>query len=126
MSLLAERNSQPGAPRCRSQRLEVVLWGTDVGNMKCAMLSHPNKLWRIYANLNRPCSDGTIMSSHRQLVALLKSQHHIIDTTNPYRALDNSIEDRLHVRRGVADDAEHFGSCRLMLQGLAQFCVALF
>ena len=52
-------------------------------------------------------------------------RHHIIDPTNPRGALDDGVEDRLHVRRRAADDAEHLGRCRLMLQGLAQFCVAL-
>ena len=40
-------------------------------------------------------------------------------------ALDDGVEDRLHIRRRAADDAEHLGRCRLMLQRLAQFCVAL-
>ena len=59
------------------------------------------------------------------LVALAQSQHHVINPTNPRRALDDGVEHRLHVRRRAADDAEHLGCCRLMLQRLAQFCVAL-
>ena len=55
----------------------------------------------------------------------MESQHHVIDSTNPRRALDDGVEHRLHVRGRAADDAEHLGRCRLMLQGLAQFCVAL-
>ena len=58
-------------------------------------------------------------------VLLVESQHHVIDPTNPRRALDDGIEHRLHVRRRAADDAEHLGGCGLMLQGLAQLCVAL-
>ena len=54
-----------------------------------------------------------------------KSQHHIIDPTNPRRALDDGVEHRLHVGRRAADDAEHLGRRRLMLQRLAQFRVAL-
>ena len=50
---------------------------------------------------------------------------HVIDPTNPRRALGNGIEDRLHVRRRTADDAEYLGRRRLMLQRLAQLCVAL-
>ena len=50
---------------------------------------------------------------------------HVIDPTNPCCALDDGVEDRLHVRRRAADDAEHLGRCRLMLQSLAQFCIAL-
>ena len=55
----------------------------------------------------------------------LESQHHVIDPTNPRRALDDGVEHRLHVRRRAADDAEHLGRRRLMLQRLAQFRVAL-
>ena len=40
-------------------------------------------------------------------------------------ALDDGVEHRLHVRGRAADDAEHLGRCRLMLQRLAQFCIAL-
>ena len=53
-----------------------------------------------------------------------QSQYHIIDPTNSGGALDDSIEHRLHVGRRAADDAEHLGRRRLMLQRLAQFCVA--
>ena len=65
------------------------------------------------------------MSPRNHSVALVESQHHVIDSTNPCRALDDGIEDRLHVRGRPADDAEHLGGCRLMLQCLAQFCIAL-
>ena len=59
------------------------------------------------------------------MLSFAESQQHVIDPTNPGGALDDGIEHRLHVRRRAADDAEHLGRCRLMLQGLAQFCVAL-
>ena len=39
----------------------------------------------------------------------------------PARALDDGVEHRLHVGRRAADDAEHLGGRRLMLQRLAQF-----
>ena len=65
------------------------------------------------------------MSPRNHNVPLAKSQHHIIDPTNPRGAFDDGVEHRLHVRRRAADDAEHLGRCRLMLQGFAQFCVAL-
>ena len=65
------------------------------------------------------------MSPRNHTVALAESQHHIINPANPRRALDDGIEHRLHVRRRAADDAEHLGCCRLMLQRLAQFCIAL-
>ena len=65
------------------------------------------------------------MSPRNHSVPLAESQHHVIDPTNPRGALDDGVEDRLHVRRRAADDAEHLGRRRLMLQRLAQFCVAL-
>ena len=64
------------------------------------------------------------MSPWHPSVTLAESQHHVIDPTNPRGALDDGVEHRLHVRGRAADDAEHLGRCRLMLQGLAQFCVA--
>ena len=65
------------------------------------------------------------MSPRNHSVPLMESQHHVIDPTNPRRALDDGVEHRLHVGRRAADDAEHLGRCRLMLQRLAQFRVAL-
>ncbi len=64
------------------------------------------------------------MSPRNMLIALAESQHHVIDPANLRRALDDSIEYRLHVGRRAADDAEHLGRRRLMLQRLAQFRVA--
>ena len=65
------------------------------------------------------------MSPRNHSVTLAESQHHVIDPANPSGALDDGVEDRLHVRRRAADDAKHLGRCRLMLQRLAQFRVAL-
>ena len=65
------------------------------------------------------------MRPRNHSVPLAESQQHVIDPTNPRGALDDGIEDRLHVRGRPADDAEHLGCCGLMLQGLPQFCIAL-
>ena len=65
------------------------------------------------------------MSPRNHIVSLVESQQHVINPANPRGALDDGVEHRLHVRRRAADDAEHLGRCRLMLQGLAQFRVAL-
>ena len=67
---------------------------------------------------------GTKMSPRNHNVPLVESQHHVIDPTNPRGALDDGVKHRLHVRRRAADDAEHLGGRRLMLQRLAQFRVA--
>ena len=89
------------------------------------MLAHPAKLWLIDTDLDVDDRYGTNMSPRNHSVAFVQSQHHVINSTNPRGALDDRIEHRLHVRGRAADDAEHLSRCRLMLQGLAQFCVAL-
>ena len=89
------------------------------------MLTHPAKLWIINTDLEADNGYGTKMSPRNHSIPLAESQHHIINPTNPRGALDDGVEDRLHVRGRAADDAEHFGRCRLMLQGFAQLCVAL-
>jgi hypothetical protein len=60
------------------------------------------------------------MSPHKHSVAIAESQDHIINPANLCRALDDRIENRLHIRRRAADDTQHFGRRRLMLQRLAQ------
>ena len=82
-------------------------------------------MWRISTDLNAADGHGTKMSPRQPSVSLVESQYHVIDPTNPCGALDDGVEDRLHVRRRAADDAEHLGRCRLMLQGFPQFRVAL-
>src|SRR5262245_41358397 len=89
------------------------------------MLPHPAKARVISTNLDAENWHGTKMSSGSHNVPIAKPQNYVINPTNPRRALDDGIEHRLHVRRRSADDAEHLGGCRLMLQGFAQFCVAL-
>ena len=65
------------------------------------------------------------MSPCNRFVPLVEAQQYIIDAAHPRCTLNDSVEDRLHVCRRTADDAEHLRRCRLMLQGLVQFCVAL-
>src|SRR5215472_7021387 len=92
--------------------------------MERAMLAYPANLWLInrYHATN---GYGAKMSPRNQSVTLTESQLHVIDPANLRGALDDGIEDRLHVRGRTADNAEHLGCRRLMLQGLAQFRVAL-
>ena len=89
------------------------------------MLAHPAKLRLINTDLDAGNGYRTKMSPRNKTVPLVESQQHVIDAANPGGALDDGVQDRLHVRRRAADDAEHLGRCRLMLQGLAQFRVAL-
>src|SRR4029450_1915014 len=67
----------------------------------------------------------TKMSPQNRSVPLVESQRYIINPTNFCRAFDDGVEDWLHISGRAADDAQHLGRCRLMLQGFAQFCVAL-
>src|SRR6185437_11034865 len=89
------------------------------------MLAHPLILWLIDTDLEAAHGYGTKMSLRYHTLTVVESQHHIIDPTNPGGALDDGIEHRLHVRGRTADDTEHLGSGGLVLQRLAQFCVAL-
>src|SRR5262245_42830212 len=90
------------------------------------MLAHPAKMRLINTDLDAAHGYGywTKMSPRNQSVPVAESQDHVIDPTDLCRALDDGVEHRLHIRGRAADDAEHFGCRSLMLQGLAQFCVA--
>src|SRR6266508_2431747 len=93
--------------------------------MKRSMLKNPAKLWGIHTYFRAKDRYVPKMGPRNHEVIFVESQHYVIDPTNPRRALDNWVENRLHVRRRAADDAEYFGSRRLVLQRLAQFGVAL-
>src|SRR5215469_5950918 len=120
-----KRNSQESAYRCLNKWKTILL--ANVRNMKCAMLAHPTRCW--FVNTDRFAGNWygyrTEMTPHDHGVALMESQHHVIDATNLCGALDDRIEHRLHVRGRSTDDAEHLSRCGLMFQGLAQFRVAL-
>ena len=89
--------------------------------MKRTMLAHPENLWNIHTDFDAANGYGTKMSPCNQTVPVSESQQHVINPTNPGRALDDGIEHRLHVRGRAADDAEHLGRCGLVLQRLLQF-----
>ena len=124
-SLLTKRNDQEGAEAANEP---------NVGKSFCARTSG---MWSVpCSRIQRNCGSSilistrtmryrTKMSPRNHNVPLAESQHHVIDPTNLCGALDDGVEHRLHVRRRAADDAEHLGRRRLMLQRLAQFCVAL-
>ncbi len=65
------------------------------------------------------------MGPHDHIILFSESQDYIIDPTNPRRALDDGVEDRLHVRRRPADDAEHLCRCRLMLQRFGELTLTI-
>src|SRR5262249_44909958 len=113
-------------PRIEPISGEIVLLA-HVGNVERPMLAHPGKPWVVNIDLDAASryGYGTKMSPYNHGIPLPESQHHVINPTNPCGALDDGIEHRLHIRGRAADDAEYFGRCGLMLQCLAQFCVAL-
>src|SRR5262245_64101140 len=121
---LAKWNVQDSAPAAGKSHYHWKFVSlADIGNVQRAMLTHPLKIWLINTDLNASNGYRTKMGPRSQNVSVAEPQHHIIDPTNPRRALDDSIQHRLHVRRRAADDAEHLGSCCLMLQSFAQFGV---
>src|SRR5262245_17801874 len=124
--MLTKGSGQESAPAATGgiHRLNIVLL-TDVGNVKRTMLVNPTLPWLIHTDLGADSWYGTKMSPRNQNVSFAQSQHHVIDSTHTRGALDNRVEDRLHVRGRTADDTEHLRRCRLMLQGFAQFCVPL-
>src|SRR5262249_6052124 len=123
--LKTKRNGQESAKDAGKNRRWEIILGVDVGNMERAMRAHPAKLWLINTDFfaANGYGYGTNMSPRNHTVPLVEPQLHIINAANPGGTLDDGVEHRLHVRRRAADDAEHFGRCRLMLQGLPQFCV---
>src|SRR5262245_12019258 len=88
------------------------------------MPSNPANLWFIRTDLDAANRYGTKMSSQNRSGPLVESQHHVVYPTNPRRALNDSVEHRLHVGGRAADDAKHLGGCRLVFKGFAQFSVA--
>src|SRR5262249_44402652 len=107
-----------------TQRWEIIL-RAHVRNMEHAMLAHPAMSRVVNTNFNSVNRHRTKMRPRNGHGSLAQPQLHVIDSTNPGGALDDGIEYRLHVRRRTADNAEHLRRCRLMLQRLAQFGVAL-
>src|SRR5262245_34814989 len=89
------------------------------------MLTHPAELRLINTGLWAGNGHGTKMSPRNRNVALAEPQQHVIDPTNLGSALDDGVQHRLHVGGRAADDAEHLGCRRLMLQRLTQLGVAL-
>src|SRR5215468_12686499 len=109
---MPKRNAQEGAIAPNETRHWEIGLRAHVRNMERAMLANPAMVWLINIDLDAANRDGAKMSPRRHNVPVSESQQHVINPTNPCRALDNRIEHRLHVRRGAADDTEHFGSRR--------------
>ena len=123
--LLTKGNGQEGAPAAEESILGKSFCSRTSGmwSVPCSRIQRTCGI--INTDLGAANGYGTKMSPRNQTVPLVESQHHVIDPTNPGGALDDGVEHRLHVGGRAADDAEHLGRCRLMLQRLAQFRVAL-
>ena len=90
------------------------------------MLAYPAKLWLISTDLDaddRLSDQNAPAQQNSPSVTSRRTTSSIPQTSR--RVLDDGVEDRLHLGRRAADDAEHLGCRRLMLQGFAQFRVAL-
>src|SRR5262245_53106814 len=122
--MLTKGNGQEGTKAAAGPKLEFVSLA-DIRNVERAVLPHPAKSWFINTDLDASGGYRTKMGPQNHSVPIAESQHHVINPTNPGRALDDGVEHRLHVRRRTTDDPKHLGRCGLMLQGLAQFRVAL-
>src|SRR5262245_19192474 len=95
--LLTKRSRQEGGVSAPgTYRWEIVL-RADLRNVERAMLAHPVILWLINTDLRAGDGHGTKMSPHSHSVALPESQLHVINSTHPCRALDDGVEDRLHI-----------------------------
>src|SRR5262245_48897252 len=113
---LAKWNVQDSAPAAGKSHYHWKFVSlADIGNVERAMLTHPLKIWLINTDLNASNGYRTKMSLRSQNVSVAEPQHHIINPTNPRRALDNRVEHWLNIGRRAADDAEHLGGCGLML-----------
>src|SRR5215471_10557219 len=124
-SLLPKGSIQDGAPPAREIHQREVVFFADVRNVERAVLAYPLQIRFINTDLGPSDGYRSKMSFRNQNIPVAESQHHIINPTNPRGAFDDGVEDRLHVCRRAADDAENLGRGRLMLQGLSQLCIAL-
>src|SRR5215470_1539487 len=102
---LAKWNVQDSAPAAGKSHYHWKFVSlVDIGNVERAMLTHPLKKWLINTDLNASNGYRTKMSLRSQNVSVAEPQHHIINSTNPCSAFDDSIKHRLHVRRRAAND----------------------
>src|SRR5262249_41802654 len=118
--MLTKWDGQESTPAGNGIHHWKVLLFADVRNMEGAMLAHPAIQWPTAFGVDASNGYWAKMGPRNHHVAIAQSQHHIINSTNPSGALDNGIEDRLHVRGRAADNAEHLGSRCLMLQCFAE------
>src|SRR5262249_51124707 len=109
----------------RTHHRKIVLGGTYVGNVKRTVLAQPAVLRFVHTDLVAVDWHGTKMSLRNKATSLPKSQHHVINPTNPSGALDDGIKHRLHVCGRATDDPQHLTRRLLVLQSLPQFCIAL-
>src|SRR5262249_60678053 len=84
----------------------------DVRYVKCAMLVYPAILWLIDTDCFTTDGYWTKMSPCNHHLIFAESQPHIINPTNPGGALDDGVQDRLHLWRSAAEYATHLARCR--------------
>src|SRR5262245_18588917 len=89
------------------------------------MLAHPVPPWLTNTDRDPGNGYGTKMRPRKHHLTFAESQHLVIYIANPGGALDDAVEDWRYDCGRAADDAEHFGSCRLVFESLTQFGVTL-
>src|SRR5262249_56843914 len=125
-ALLSKGGRQKGSKRAAGAKRREFSLLVEIGNVERAMFAHPAKLRLIKTDVaSSDSGNRSKMSARHEDVRFGKSQQDIVDPTHPCGALHDRVEHRLHIRGRPADDAEHLGCCGLMLQSLAQFCIAL-
>src|SRR4030095_9824251 len=97
--LLTKGNEELGARACEGTLRKEIVLRADVGNVEGAMPPNPANLWFIRTDLDAANRYGTKMSSQNRSGPLVESQHDVVNPTNSCRALDDGVEDRLHVGR---------------------------
>src|SRR5262245_2060260 len=95
--LLTKRNGQEGAPADGSYCRQLIQ-RFNVANVERTVLKHPAIVWLIKSP-HDAIGYGTRLCTRNYRVPLAKSQHHIINPTNPCRALDDGIHHWLHICR---------------------------
>ena len=92
-SLVTKGNGQESARVANgTQHWEIVLRGTGVGNVKCAVLAHPAKMRLINTNLAAGGGYGTEMSPRNNHGPFAQSQCQVFNSTNPRGALDDGVK----------------------------------
>jgi hypothetical protein len=96
-ALLTQGTSQEGAKVLDGTERGKFGLRADVGNVEGAMLAHPAIFSLIDADLDVDDRYRTKMSARNHHLVLAEPQLHVVDPANPSGALDDGVENWLHV-----------------------------